>query len=101
MHKLRNLLGGGTPPYRNDYVTFWGGGGYPPNVTLNKTRPKRFTVVGGGYFTVVVTVGVYPHRLRSLWTVPKNMNTILLKLISPKRIELILMKLATSVKICF
>ena len=54
MHKLRNLLGG-VPPYRNDYVTFWGGGGTPPNVTLNKTQPKKITVVVTG------GRGVPPH----------------------------------------
>ena len=61
------------------------GGGTPPNPTLNKTRPKKITVVdyvgGGGGGGVpppyrsrnvvdYVGGGPPPHRLRSLWTVP-------------------------------
>ena len=59
---------GGGPPHVVDYVTTTVMGG--PNPTLNKTWPKKITVVdyvggGGG------EGGVPPHRLRSLWTVPK------------------------------
>ena len=76
MHKLRNLLGGVPPPYRNDYVTW----GVPPSPPVTTTviffGRVLFSVTLGvppspkSYVVVTVGGGTPPKRLRSLCMIP-------------------------------